>query len=120
MEGVPAVRAIKDWCASPQLHERQVRTLQSLDPPVNVLTTHSSWLISSLVMGCSGLLSGSGSVTAGLHAKLFPAVRANDLATAREINDCIRPTAEALYADPWVDMPNRLRQQLVVRRRLPR
>src|SRR5260221_5556989 len=62
IEAVPRVAAIKDWCASPQLHERQIRPLQSLKPPVNVLTTHSSWLLTSLRVGCSGLVSGSGSV----------------------------------------------------------
>src|SRR5689334_18481016 len=75
IEAVPSVRAIKDWCANPQLHERHVRTLQSLRPAVNVLTTHSAWLFSSLVMGCSGLLSGSGSVIASLQVQLFEAVR---------------------------------------------
>src|SRR5882672_4472259 len=58
VEAVPQVRAIKDWCASPQLHERHIRTLQSLQPAVSVLTTHSSWLMSSLVLGADGLLSG--------------------------------------------------------------
>jgi len=120
IEAVPAVRAIKDWCASPQLHERQIRTLQSLNPPVNVLTTHSSWLMSSLVMGCSGLLSGSGSVIADLQAKLFRAVRANDLATAKQINDRIWPTAEAFYSEPWVDMHNRMKEALVMMGKLPR
>ncbi len=120
IEAVPAVRAIKDWCASPQLHERQIRTLQSLNPPVNVLTTHSSWLISSLVMGANGLLSGSGSVIADLQAKLFRAVRANDLATARQINERIWPTAEAFYAEPWVDMHNRMKEALVMMGKLPR
>jgi 4-hydroxy-tetrahydrodipicolinate synthase len=47
MDAVPSVRAVKDWCASPQLHERQIRTLQGRTPPVNVLTTHSAWLFSS-------------------------------------------------------------------------
>src|SRR5689334_19857263 len=97
VEAVPQVRAIKDWCASPQLHERQIRTLQSLTPQVNVLTTHSSWLMSSLVLGCNGLLSGSGSVIAELQVKLFRAVRANDLETAKEISDRIWPTAEVFY-----------------------
>src|SRR5712691_8480965 len=120
IEAVPPVAAIKDWCASPQLHERQVRTLQSLDPPVNVLTTHSSWLLSSLVMGCSGLLSGSGSVIADLQAKLFRAVRANDLTTAKKINDRIWPTAEAFYSEPWVDMHNRIKEALVMLGKLPR
>jgi 4-hydroxy-tetrahydrodipicolinate synthase len=120
VEAVPQVRAIKDWCASPQLHERQIRALQSLDPQVNVLTTHSSWLMSSLVLGANGLLSGSGSVIAGLQAQLFRAVRANDLATARQINDRIWPTAEVFYSEPWVDMHNRMKEALVLLGKLPR
>jgi 4-hydroxy-tetrahydrodipicolinate synthase len=119
-EAVPQVCAIKDWCASPQLHERQVRTLQSLGRPVNVLTTHSSWLMASLVSGCNGLLSGSGSVIADLQARLFRAVRANDLQTARELNERIWPTAEVFYAEPWVDMHNRMKEALVMLGRLPR
>jgi 4-hydroxy-tetrahydrodipicolinate synthase len=120
IEAVPQIRAIKDWCAAPQLHERQVRTLQSLQPQVNVLTTHSAWLMSSLVMGCNGLLSGSGSVIADLQARLFRAVQANDLATARAINDRIWPTAEIFYSEPWVDMHNRMKEALVLLGRLPR
>ena len=120
VDAVPQVCAIKDWCASPQLHERQIRTLQSLAPPVNVLTTHSSWLLSSLVLGCDGLLSGSGSVIADLQAKLFRAVRAHDLETAKEINDRIWPTAEVFYSEPWVDMHNRMKEALVLLGKLPR
>ena len=119
-EAVPGVRAIKDWCANPQLHERQVRALQALNPPVNVLTTHSSWLLGSLVLGANGLLSGSGSVIADLQSQLFRAVRANDLATARQINDRIWPTAEVFYSDPWVDMHNRMKEALVLLGKLPR
>jgi 4-hydroxy-tetrahydrodipicolinate synthase len=120
VEAVPQVRAIKDWCASPQLHERQIRALQSLDPQVNVLTTHSSWLMSSLVLGANGLLSGSGSVIAGLQAQLFRAVRAGDLATAKQVNDRIWPTAEVFYSEPWVDMHNRMKEALVLLGKLPR
>jgi 4-hydroxy-tetrahydrodipicolinate synthase len=119
-EAVPQLRAIKDWCASPQLHERQIRALQSLSSPVNVLTTHSSWLMSSLVSGCNGLLSGSGSVIADLQSKLFRAVRANDLETAKAINERIWPTAEVFYSEPWVDMHNRMKEALVLLGRLPR
>jgi 4-hydroxy-tetrahydrodipicolinate synthase len=117
---VPTVRAIKDWCANPLLHERQVRTLQSRPRPVNVLTTHSAWLFSSLVLGCNGLLSGSGSVIADLQAQLFQAVQANDLARAKAIHERIYPTAEAFYADPFVDMHNRMKEALVLMGRLPR
>ena len=58
-EEVPTIRAIKDWIGNVPHHEWHIRTLQSLPRPVNVLTTHSSWLFSSLVLGCNGLLSGS-------------------------------------------------------------
>ena len=119
-EKVPSVRAIKDWSANPQLHERQVRTLQSLSRPVNVLTTHSAWLLSSLVLGCAGLLSGSGSVIADLQAQLYRAVTGNNLDEARRLADLIHPTAEVFYAEPMVDMHNRMKEALVLLGKLPR
>src|SRR5437764_2594020 len=97
-----------------------VRTLQSLPQPVNVLTTHSAWLLSSLVLGCKGLLSGSGSVIADLQAQLFACVQADDLAGARRVNDRIYPLARVFYADPWSDMHNRMKEALVLLGRLPR
>jgi 4-hydroxy-tetrahydrodipicolinate synthase len=119
-EAVPSLLAIKDGCSSPELHERQVRALQSLPRPINVLTTHSAWLFSSLLSGCNGLLSGSGSVIADLQARLFEAVRKQDLNAARKIHDCIYPTAEVFYAAPRVDMHNRMKEALVMLGRLPR
>src|SRR5688572_2345629 len=118
LDEVPTVRAIKDWCANPQLHERQIRVLQSRS--VNVLTTHSSWLLSSLVLGCNGLLSGSGSVIADLQARLFRAVQAGNLEEARKLHARITPTAEVFYAEPWVDMHNRMKEALVLLGKLPR
>ncbi len=120
IEAVPTVRAIKDWSGSPQTHERNVRALQSLPRPINVLTTHSAWLFSSLVLGANGLLSGSGSVIADLQAQLFRAVQRNDLAAARRLNDRIFPTAEVFYAEPAVDMHNRMKEALVLLGKLPR
>jgi 4-hydroxy-tetrahydrodipicolinate synthase len=119
VEAVPAVRAIKDWSNNVMQHERQIRLLQNLPRPVNVLTTHSSWLFSSLVLGCNGLLSGSGSVIADLQAALWQAVKANDLARARQLNDRIYPIAQAFYADPFVDMHNRMKEALVLLGRIP-
>lgn len=119
VEQVPSIRAVKDWCNNVMQHERQIRLLQGLSRPVNVLTTHSSWLLSSLVLGCNGLLSGSGSVIADLQAALWQAVRANDLARARQLNDRIFPIAQAFYADPFVDMHNRMKEALVTLGRIP-
>jgi len=72
------------------------------------------------VLGCNGLLSGSGSVIADLQAQLFRAVQANDLAAARRINDRIWPTAEVFYSEPWVDMHTRMKEALVLMGKLPR
>jgi 4-hydroxy-tetrahydrodipicolinate synthase len=118
-EQVPTIRAIKDWINNVPHHEWHVRTLQSLPRPVNVLTTHSAWLFSSLVLGCNGLLSGSGSVIADLQAALFRAVKANDLTEAKRLNDRIYPLMRVFYADPAIDMHNRMKESLFLLGRLP-
>jgi 4-hydroxy-tetrahydrodipicolinate synthase len=118
-ETVSTVRAIKDWCNVVPQHERHIRILQNLPRPVNVLSTHSSWLFSSLVLGCRGLLSGMGSVVADLQSALFEAVQANDLLRARILNDRLQPLAAAFYADPFVDMHNRMKAALVLLGRIP-
>jgi 4-hydroxy-tetrahydrodipicolinate synthase len=120
VEEVPTIRAIKDWCSKVSQHEMHIRELQSLKRPVNVLSTHSAWLLSSLVLGCNGLLSGSGSVIPDLQSALFRAVRGNDLAEAKRLNDRIYPLARVFYADPWADMHNRMKEALVLLGRLPR
>ncbi len=110
----PQIRAIKDWCNDPPLHERHIRELHSLDRPVNVLSTHSAWLLGSLVMGCDGLLSGAGSVVADLQVALWRAVQAGDLAAAQAVNDRIYPTVRAFYREPLLDMHNRMKEALVL------
>ena len=119
-EELPTIRAIKDWIGNVPHHEWHIRTLQNLDPPVNVLTTHSSWLLSSLVLGPNGVLFGSGSVIADLQAQMFRAVQKNDMAEAKRLNDRIEPTAQVFYADPFVDMHNRMKEALVLLGKLPR
>jgi 4-hydroxy-tetrahydrodipicolinate synthase len=120
IETVPSIRAIKDWCADPMLHEKHIRTLQNLSRPINVLTTHSAWLMASLTMGASGLLSGAGSVVPDLQVALFEAVKAGDLARAQRINDRLYPVQQAFYAPPFLDMHNRMKECLVMLGRLDR
>jgi 4-hydroxy-tetrahydrodipicolinate synthase len=119
-EEVPSIRAIKDWIGNVPHHEWHVRTLQSLPRPVNVLSTHSAWLLASLTLGCNGLLSGSGSVIPDLQSALFHALRRNELTEARRLNDRIEPLMRVFYADPFVDMHNRMKEALVLLGRMPR
>jgi len=117
---VPSIKAIKDWSNDPMLHERHIRTFQSLPRPVTVLTTHSAWLMASLTMGANGLLSGAGSVIADLQVALFRAVKGGKLREAQAINDRIYPLAQAFYAPPFLDMHNRMKETLVLLGRLER
>ena len=119
-ESVPSIVAIKDWCNDAMLHEKHIRTFQSLPRKVNVLTTHSSWLMASLSMQPAGLLSGAGSVIADLQVALFNAMKTNDLATARAVNERIYPVAQAFYTPPFLDMHNRMKECLVLLGRLDR
>src|SRR6202521_5307106 len=119
-EQVPSIRAIKDWIGNVPHHEWHIRTLQNLPRPVNVLSTHSAWLLSSLVLGCNGLLSGSGSVIPDLQSALFHAVQTDNLAEARRLNDRIEPLARCFYAEPWANMHNRMKEALMLLGKLPR
>jgi 4-hydroxy-tetrahydrodipicolinate synthase len=119
-EDIPSVVAIKDWCNDAMLHEKHIRVLQNLTRPINVLTTHSAWLMSSLVMGCNGLLSGAGSVIADLQVALWLSVQEGDLVKAKKLNDQIYPMVQAFYAPPFLDMHNRMKETAVLLGRLPK
>ena len=113
-EVVPTIRAIKDWSNDPMLHERHIKTFQALDKPVNVLTTHSSWLMASLCMGAKGLLSGAGSVIVDLQVQLFVAIQNKNMELAQKINERIYPLVQSFYAHPFLDMHNRMKEALVM------
>jgi 4-hydroxy-tetrahydrodipicolinate synthase len=116
---VPTLVAVKDMVGDGNLHEHHIRELHALSRPVKVLTTHSSWLLGSLAMGCDGLLSGAGSVIADLQLELYKAIQAGDLKAAQAVNDRIYPTVRAFYDPPLLDMHNRMKEALVLLGRLP-
>ena len=89
-------------------------------PPVNVLSTQSAWLLSSLVLGCNGLLSGSGSVIPDLQSPCSRPCNATIWPRRSKLNDRIEPLMRVFYADPFVDMHNRMKEALVLLGRLPR
>jgi len=111
---IPTLKAIKDWTAEPMEHERNIRTLQSLSRPINVLSTNSAWLMASLSMGASGLLSGAGSIIPDLQVAMFQAIQRGDLGAARAINDRMQPITQAFYAPPFLDMHNRMKEAAVL------
>ena len=121
VETVPTICAIKDFCGEPAFHEKTIRVLRNeARRPISILTTHSSWLLSSLVLGCDGLLSGSGSTIAPLQVELFEAVRDDDMPRARAVADRIYHWTRVIYTDPHVDAHSRMKEALVMLGRLPR
>jgi 4-hydroxy-tetrahydrodipicolinate synthase len=120
LDAVPSIRAMKDWCNDPVMHERLTRAVQARTPPVHMLSTHSAWLMSSLVMGAHGLLSGAGSVIAAQQVELFDTIQARDLQEAQAVNDRMYPIVSAFYAEPFVNMHNRMKQCLAMLGRIPR
>jgi 4-hydroxy-tetrahydrodipicolinate synthase len=113
-ETIPTLVAIKDWCADVVQHEKNIRALHALGRPFSVLTTHSAWLMPSLILGCDGLLSGMGSVVADLQVQLWYAVQRQDLNEAQRLNNLLWPLTQVFYAPPAVDMHNRMKEALVL------
>jgi 4-hydroxy-tetrahydrodipicolinate synthase len=118
-ERVPLVVAIKDWSQDIVVCERNLRALRGLGRPFSVLTTYSQALLPALVQGADGILSGHGSVVAPLHVELWEAVRRGDLHAAQAVAERLFILTEAFYADPFLDMHNRMKAALVMLGRLP-
>ncbi|GAA2544239.1 dihydrodipicolinate synthase family protein [Pseudonocardia hydrocarbonoxydans] len=106
------VVAVKEWSNDIVAYERNLRALRSLAKPISVLSSFSRSLLTSLVLGADGVLSGHGSLVVDLHVALWRAVEKQDLAEARRIWERIRPVAEVCYDDPFLDGHNRMKVAL--------
>lgn len=113
-EAVPTIVGLKDSCGDAALHEAHVLTLQNMARPVNVLNTHSWWLLASQVLGSAGILSGAGSVVAELQVGIFEAVQRGDLNRAKEFYARYGVMSRVFYPQPAFDMHNRMKEALVL------
>jgi 4-hydroxy-tetrahydrodipicolinate synthase len=121
IEEFPSICAMKDNCSEASYHEHTIRMFQRQSPrPFTVLTTHSSWLLSSLVLGSGGILSGSGSTVADLQVALWEAVQSKDIELARRVADRIYHWTRVIYTPaPYADAHNRMKEAQVLLGRLP-
>jgi len=90
-----------------------LETLLRLFETIPSIRAIKDWT-ASLTMGCNGLLSGSGSIIPELQVALFRAVQAGNLQLAQQLNDQIRPLSQAFYAQPFLDMHNRMKEAAVL------
>jgi 4-hydroxy-tetrahydrodipicolinate synthase len=118
-ERVPSLVAIKDWSQDIVVVERNLRALHGLGRPFSVLTTYSQALLAALVLGSDGILSGHGSIIAPLQVALWDAVQAADLRAAQALAERLFLLTEVFYADPFLDMHNRMKAALAMLGRIP-
>ena len=111
---IPHVAAVKEWSLDICVFERNLRAVRDLGRPVSVLSSFSTSLLPSLVLGVEGILSGHGSVIADLQAGLLRAVRDGDLVTAEATYGRIQILTDAVYRSPMSDMYTRMKEQLVM------
>lgn len=113
-DSIPSICAIKDYSGDPVLHEQTIRLLQNGPRKISMLTSHSSWLLPSLSLGCEGILSGAGSTIAALQVELFNAVKELDLIKAREVNERMNQITRHFYRPPFIDQHNRMKEAQVM------
>lgn len=111
-QSVDTIVAVKDLCSDPRLHERQIQALHALDRPVNVLTTHSTWLAASLAMGARGVVSGAGSVIADRQVALAEAIRTGSTERLCRLREEMHLLVEAFYGTPYVNWQARMKEVL--------
>jgi len=116
---IPQVAGVKDWSNEIVAFERNLRAIRATGRPVAVLSAFTMSLMASFLLGADGAISGMGSVTADLQAELFAACQKGDLEGARAINERLEPLVSVLYAPPFVDMHNRMKEALVLLGRIP-
>jgi len=117
---IPNVVGVKEGSDHLPTFERNLRAIKKARPEVSVVTTNNTMLFASTALGADGILSGSGSVVADLHAELFAAVRGGDLRAAQKVNDRIWPLTQVFYCDPIVNMHNRMKVALEYLGRQPK
>jgi len=118
-EEIPQVAAVKDWSNDIVAFERNLRALRATGRPVAMLSSFTMSLMATFLLGADGAISGMGSVVADLQVELFEACQKGDLEGARRINDRLEPLVRVFYADPFVDMHNRMKEALALLGRIP-
>jgi 4-hydroxy-tetrahydrodipicolinate synthase len=115
---IPTVVAVKEWSNDIVAFERNLRAIRATGRPVAILSSFTMSLLSTFLLGADGAISGFGSVVADLQAELFAYARSGDVESARKLSDRLDPLVRAVYAPPFVDMHNRMKEMLVLLGRL--
>jgi 4-hydroxy-tetrahydrodipicolinate synthase len=117
LAGLPQVKGFKMGERDMGAFERDVRALRAEAPHVALLNCMDEYLFPSFVHPMDGTLVGCASLIPELTWALFEAMRRDDLAAARRINDRIWPVKEAVYGagEPSGDAHARMKEGMRLR-----
>lgn len=111
---IPQIVAIKEWSNDIVAFERNLHAIRATERPVAILSSYTMSLFASFVLGADGAISGMGSVAADFQAELFDLVQRGDIDAARRLNDRLLPLVRVFYAQPFLDMHNRMKEALAI------
>lgn len=97
MARIPNVKALKTGTRHMALYERDCRLFRRRVPQLSLLTCHDESLLSSMYVGVDGALIGFAGCIPELICEAWRAVKADDFARTRQLQDRIFPMAEAIY-----------------------
>ena len=97
MAKIPNVKALKTGPRHMALYERDCRLFRAKAPELSLLTCHDETLLSSMYVGVDGALIGFAGCIPELICEAWKAVKNNDFARTRELQDAIFPMAESIY-----------------------
>jgi 4-hydroxy-tetrahydrodipicolinate synthase len=95
--GLPHVIAIKEGSWETAAYEANRRLVQALAPHVAVMASGDEHLFTCFAIGTEGSLVSLAAVVPTLIVALYRAVKQQDLAEARRLNDHVYPLAKAIY-----------------------
>jgi 4-hydroxy-tetrahydrodipicolinate synthase len=120
IEAVPTIAAIKDWCGNAQLADRQIRALQTRQPPCECAEHPQRLVVQFFGAGLQWPVVGQRLGHRRLAITTLSSRAKQRLGLAQQIHNRIYHTAEVFYTDPFVDMHNRMKEALVLLGKLPR
>ncbi len=111
---IERVVAVKEWSLDIRKHEQTRDILRGLSHRVLLLSSFSTNLLPALVSGADGILSGHGSVIAGLQAQLLTEIAGGDLVAAQRTYARIKPLTDVIYREPMANMYARMKEHLIM------
>jgi len=113
------VVAMKNAIWDVDQYQKDLRAVEAADADVQVLVGSDEHLLPCYALRAEGTILELAAAIPEVIIDLFDAVEDDDLARAREVYQRMQPFLDAVYADPGIDGPYRLKVALELRGKLP-